>query len=105
LRVDGRSLTDVFDNVADPRAVVLEDHDAVTKRHPGGWLQRGLVTDRWEYVRFPPQHKFEELYDLKSDPYERVNLAYRRAYQSDLNHMRNAWTRFKDCAGAECRDK
>jgi N-acetylglucosamine-6-sulfatase len=32
-------------------------------------------TDQWKYVRYKEQPGADELYDLKSDPYELRNLA------------------------------
>jgi len=40
---------------------------------------RGIRTDRWKYMRYPhgdgkPDRHMAELYDLKNDPGERINL-------------------------------
>jgi arylsulfatase A-like enzyme len=103
IAMDGRSLTGTFDNVAGARPVVLEDHADVPPTGSSGWLERGLDTEHWAYIKFPPQNGFEELYDLNADPYERVNLAGRAAYAGELQRIRQQWTNFKDCAGATCQ--
>jgi len=102
IAIDGRSLVQAFDNIAAPRPVVLEDHADTTPTDPGGWLQRGLATDRWVYIRFPSQHGFEELYDMQTDPYQLQNLAAKPAYADQLKKMRQQWSALKGCSGSVC---
>ena len=103
LAMDGRSLVGAFDNVASPHPVVLEDHSDTTPTDPGGWLQRGLATDRWVYIRFPAQNNFEELYDMSVDPFQRENLAGKRAYVDQLRRLREQWSSRYSCSGSACR--
>ena len=42
------------------------------------YTQRAVQTDDWKYVY--NGFDLDELYDLKADPHERVNLAGRREY-------------------------
>lgn len=49
----------------------------------------GLRTKQWKYIRwFSQQPVYEELYDLKNDPYESVNLAGDPKYTAKLNELR-----------------
>jgi hypothetical protein len=63
-----------------------------------------LVTARFSYLRFPAFDNFEELYDLREDPDQQVNLASRPAYQDLLRRLRQQWNRYKACSGQECRE-
>ena len=47
----------------------------------------GLVTKRFKYMNFI-EHHYEELYDLKNDPHETVNLAKNKAYLEILTGLR-----------------
>jgi arylsulfatase A-like enzyme len=104
LRVDGRSLLGALDNRVSARPIVLEEHTEVTPSDPGNWVRRGLVTARFSYLRFPAFDNFEELYDLREDPDQQVNLASRPAYQDLLRRLRQQWNRYKACSGQECRE-
>jgi arylsulfatase A-like enzyme len=103
LRVDGRSLLGALDNEVSPRPIVLEEHTAVTPSDPGSWIRRGLMTARFSYLRFPVFDNFEELYDLRVDPDQQVNLAARPAYQDVLRRLREQWNKYRACSGQGCR--
>lgn len=50
----------------------------------------GVRTDRWKYVRYPKTEPlYEQLFDLKSDPQERVNLAGDAACTKTLTQLRS----------------
>jgi len=51
----------------------------------------GLVNKRFKYMNFI-EHGYEELYDLKNDPHETVNLAKNRAYIEILKGLRGKFT-------------
>lgn len=53
----------------------------------------GLRTKDWKYFRYINDPRHEELYDLKSDPLEKNNLALNPAFQEQLLEMRR---RFED---------
>jgi arylsulfatase A-like enzyme len=103
LQVDGRSLLGALDNEAPPRPIVLEEHTPVTPADPGRWIRRGLTTARFSYLRFPGPRTFEEVYDLRVDPHQQVNLAARPAYQDVVRRLRKQWNAYKACSGRECR--
>ncbi len=60
----------------------------------GGKIPRseGVRTEEWKYIRYietdPP---YEELFDLKNDPFEENNLARDKIHEPFLNQMREKW--------------
>ncbi len=78
--VDGRSWRTLC-NEGDPawRTAWLYEYN-YEKQFPYTPNIRGIRTDRWKFMRYPhgdgsPDRHLAELYDLKSDPDELVNLA------------------------------
>jgi arylsulfatase A-like enzyme len=61
----------------------------------------GLRVDRWLYVRH--QSGEHELYDMRTDPRQRVNLAGRPAFADVRRELQRELDRLRDCAGIECR--
>ncbi len=100
--IDGRSLLPALDNKVPARPIVLEEHTDVTPTGPGEWIRRGLVTDRFTYLRYP-QFDAEELYDRNADRFQRSNVAADPAYRATVERMRELWQRYRWCGGAECR--
>ncbi|MGH7548310.1 MAG: sulfatase/phosphatase domain-containing protein [Gemmatimonadales bacterium] len=49
---------------------------------------RGVRTDRWKLIHFWEQPEEWELYDLRSDPDETVNLAGRREQRAVLERLK-----------------
>ncbi|MCB1119925.1 MAG: sulfatase [Verrucomicrobiae bacterium] len=63
----------------------------------------GFRDQRWKYMRYlyPGKEaegtaRHEELYDLKVDPHETVNLAGEPQYQNRLQRMRNEWATWRE---------
>ncbi len=55
---------------------------------------RGVRTDSWKYVHYPhgdgtPDRHMAELYDLKKDPEERVNLVADRSHAATLSTLQS----------------
>lgn len=50
----------------------------------------GVVTKRFKYMNFI-EYNFEELYDIKQDPYETVNLANDPKYRKELIRLRKRY--------------
>ena len=104
LEIDGRSLMGALDNRVAPRPLVLEEHSQVTRTDPGSWVRRGLVTQKFSYLRFPEFGNFEELYDLRVDPYQQAQCrGPDQAYAGALQRMRDHWRAYRNCAGDACR--
>ncbi len=103
LEIDGRSLMGALDNQIAPRPLVLEQHSNVTRTDPGRWISNGLVTQNFGYLRFAEHGNFEELYDLRVDRFQQVNVAGRASYAGALQRMRDQWRAYRNCAGDTCR--
>jgi arylsulfatase A-like enzyme len=63
----------------------------------------GYRDQRWKYARylFPGKEAegtahYEEVYDLKVDPHETINLADEPQYQNQLNRLRNEWAQWRE---------
>jgi arylsulfatase A-like enzyme len=56
----------------------------------------GIRTQRWKFIRYidtdPP---YEQLFDLKTDPREQINLASDPTYRDQLNDLRSRWQRWQ----------
>ena len=57
--------------------------------HPKIPKSEGVRTQRWKYIRyFEQQPIYEQLFDLKNDPYETMNLARDEKYRKTLTALR-----------------
>ncbi len=64
--------------------------------HPRIPRSEGVRTQRWKYFRYiDTDPLIEELYDLKTDPFEEHNLAGDPDFADDLHEMRAAWKRLR----------
>ena len=61
----------------------------------------GIRTARWSFIRY--RDGSGELYDLRRDPDELVNLYRRRDHAGVRSALQQVWRRAKDCRGADCR--
>ncbi|OXU15314.1 sulfatase family protein [Sedimentisphaera salicampi] len=48
------------------------------------------------YVKFPNYYDFDQLYDLKNDPEERVNLAAKAEYKDQLDEMKDILKKYME---------
>ena len=62
----------------------------------------GVRDARWKYGRYlvpekieEGESRWEELFDLRSDPHETVNLAGDPAYAEILDGLRSSWRRWR----------
>lgn len=53
----------------------------------------GVRTDEWKYFRYVNDRSHEELYNLKKDPWEKIDLSDDQKYREVLDKMRNACQR------------
>jgi hypothetical protein len=97
--LDGRSLLPLL---ADPtlqwgRDVLLENGNGANTVGP----YRGIRTTRFKYVRHLSTGEYE-LYDLKKDPYELVNLGARAAYRGVQIALARRLRSLGRCVGSGC---
>jgi arylsulfatase A-like enzyme len=91
LPLDGRSLVPLFTEANAPwRSAILID----------GRSFKAVRAESRTYVR--SDKGFEDLYDLRADPYELANKADNAFYASDLTALRRAYDSLTSCVGASC---
>lgn len=56
--------------------------------------EEGVVTRRFKYMKYI-EHNYEELYDIKYDPHETMNLADNPAYRLELEKLRRRYKELK----------
>ena len=81
--------------------ILLEATDTDATSDPLPWLYRGVVKGRWKYVERTTGHR--ELYDLRTDPHELVNLADRAEHAATQSELAALTERLRSCAGLGCR--
>ena len=62
-------------------------------------LAVGVRVPRYAYIRY---RRFEELYDLRRDPFQDQNVASRKKYADVRRQLRAMVRQTADCAGKEC---
>ena len=62
-------------------------------------LAVGVRVPRYAYTRY---RGFEELYDLRTDPFQDQNVAYRKSYADVRRQLREMVRQTSDCAGKAC---
>ena len=67
--------------------------------HPKIHKSEGVRTKRWKYIRyFEQQPIYEELYDLKTDPLERINLTNNIEFADQLTQLRKRCSQLRQKA-------
>lgn len=100
---DGMSLRRTLAGLGSPRtrSVLLSSGP---QRGPNGEylpLYDGVRSANFAWWRY--EDGFEEMYDLRSDPYELTNIASDPAYASTRALMIAEWNRLKNCKGTSCQ--
>ncbi len=85
--MDGRSFLPLLrgDDVAWRDALLYEYY--WERNFPHTPTMHALRTDRFKYIHYYGIWDVDELYDLKNDPHERVNLAYDPKYRSVVQQL------------------
>ncbi len=81
--------------------ILLEATDRDATSDPLPWLYQGVVKGRWKYIERTTGHR--ELYDLRTDPHELVNLADRAEHATKQSELAALTQRLRSCAGLSCR--
>ncbi len=65
--------------------------------HPLIPKSEGVRNERWKYIRYiDPKPVYEELYDLKNDPYEERNIVKIKDNKEILDSLRKRWSEFRE---------
>jgi N-acetylglucosamine-6-sulfatase len=101
--VDGVNLLPALRTGVPPSrpGILLEAADIDATTSPPPWVYQGVVSDRWKYVERTSGSR--ELYDLRADPAELVNVADRPEYAGTQRRLARLLAGYRNCAGATCR--
>ena len=93
--MQGRSLLPILKNQnKNWRKDFLYEHSF---DHPAIPKSEGVRTEEWKYIRYPDEKPvFEELYNLKKDPFEENNLSTNKFSQSVLEKLRRRCDELKN---------
>jgi len=83
------------------KGILLEATDTQATVDPLPWLYRGVVSQRFKYVERSTGKK--ELYDLRADPSELVNIANQTAYAAPQTRLARLLSAYRSCVGVTCR--
>jgi arylsulfatase A-like enzyme len=93
--MQGYDLVDVVNGKREARQSFFYEHTYMGS--PGLPKVEGVVMPDLKYMKYI-EHGYEELYDLKNDPHETVNLAGDPAFSQALEGMRKKYTELKEAA-------
>lgn len=99
--VDGRSMLETLRDGAPGYDRYLIQASG-WKQEPGvRWWWRGVLTRRYVYARYGDG--FEELYDLRNDPYQMSNVSEDPAYVRARDRLVSSLETLAGCKGEACR--
>ncbi|HEY2934616.1 MAG TPA: sulfatase [Acidobacteriota bacterium] len=85
----GRSLLPLFkSNTKNWRSAFIAEYYA-ERQNPRVPSWQAVRSDRWKYIHYPEMTDMDELYDLKSDPYEMKNVIQQARVQDKLKELKN----------------
>ena len=97
--IQGKSIRPLLagkDAVVNPVAYTVVTRGNAMKRYLG----KSIRTDRWRYAEWDDPEQ-NELYDLRQDPQEYVNLAKRAEHQQDVQNLRRLLRKQEKIAAAK----
>jgi N-acetylglucosamine-6-sulfatase len=80
----------------DPRSALLFEFWSETDLPGQSCWWKSVRTDEWKYVHYYKEPFYDELYDLKNDPYEMNNLIKEKKQAGVLKHMQSELKRLMD---------
>lgn len=104
-QLDGRSLVGVMmkDRRLPNRTLLLSSGPQKSASGNDLPLFDGVRTQRYAWWVY--EDGFEEMYDLRKDPYQIDSVAYNPAYLKTKLALIGEWNRLHDCVGVACRGK
>ena len=95
--MQGRTLSPLLSGSSEGwRRDFFYEHHFIPNRIPESEAVRG---QRWKYIHWlAPKPGVEELYDLQSDPMERINLVESPSHHKKLVEMRKRWKELREKA-------
>lgn len=96
--MQGQDLLPVFQGgqLEEPREALLFEFWSETDLPRQACWWKAVRTDRWKYVHYYKEPFYDELYDLKDDPYEMNNLIESEAHAETLKHMQTELERLME---------
>ena len=94
-RMQGVDLIGVLQSRIPARSSFFYEH--TYQKSPAIPNVEGVVTTRFKYMKYI-EHGYEELFDIRNDPHEKVNLATNAKYRKDLDLLRAAYVKLKQQA-------
>ncbi len=99
--IQGRSLVPLFKNPKAPwRESFLAEY-FLERGFPRTPTWQAVRTERWKYIHYPDLEGMDELYDLKSDPYELKNVINKKSAQSTLKQLQDELAKLRKETGAQ----
>ena len=99
--IHGRSLLPLFKDAKAPWRTSFLTEYFLERGFPRVPTWQAVRTDRWKYIHYTELEGMDELYDLKSDPYELNNLINQKSAQSTLKSLQAELAKLLKETGAQ----